>query len=445
MKINPEEVSHSIQRPLSLFQQGIKSNATRLDYTNKLKKVVCEFLEPVLTGNPEKVREAKTKPKPKGLVNGKQREFCDADFEERVNEFVERGKKSPDWAENIVLTIVEKLRGRTQLPASNPEYLSVASINNYVRPIQKLFKMNKIVISWDRIHSLYPEQEIRDETREYTYDEIRKMLDHSRTMDKVLILLASSSGIRAGAFNFKWKHLFPVYHYQDRYCWEDQDVTESVVRDGKVVCALIRIYANSISEYFAFTTPEFWKAVLAYKETWIEDTSKEPRPEDSFFKRVGSPFANSLNDIGIRKRMQRIVKEAGLRTPLPVGKRRHKVPLFNGFRRFFNKANKKSLAQGSMLASLILKENMMGHTGLIKLDKNYFKSHVHELIDEYLLSVPNLTISDEERQKAVIEKLRIDNSDLQKKNEKISELEKTIEQVKTGLEALKKAKSVQKK
>jgi len=319
--------------------------------------------------------------------------------------------------------------------------LSVCQIMHF----QKLFKMSKIVISWDRVHSLYPEQEIRDETREYTYDEIRKMLSHSRTMDKVLILLASSSGIRAGAFNFKWKHLFPVYHYQDRYCWEDQDVTESVVRDGKVVCALIRIYANSISEYFAFTTPEFWKAVLAYKETWIEETGKEPRPEDTFFKRVGSPFTNSLNDIGIRKRMQRIVKEAGLRTPLAVGKRRHKVPLFNGFRRFFNKANKKSLSQGSMLASLILKENMMGHTGLIKLDKNYFKSHVNELIDEYLLSVPNLTISNEERQKAVIEKLRIDNSDLQKKNEKIDKLEKTIEQVKTGLEALKKAKSIQKK
>jgi len=427
LKINPEEIIHTYQTPIKLFHQGIKADATRLDYTNKLKKIVCEFLENILVGNPEKVRQALSKPKPKGLVNGKQREFCDADFEERVNEFVKKSKADQDWAEDIVLKLVEKLCDRTQLPRTNPEYLAVSSINNYVRPIQKLFKMNKVAISWDRIYSTFPEDENKDETREYTISEIRKMLDHSRTIDKVLILLATSSGIRAGAFNFQWKHLHPVYLYNGRYCWEEQDVTESVTREGKVVCALIKIYANSSSEYFAFTTPECWQSVQAYRETWIKETGREPEPEDPFFKRIGSPFVHSLDDIGIRKRMQRIVKEAGLRPPLPVGSRRHAVPLFNGFRRYFNKANKKALEKGSMLASLILKENMMGHTGLIKLDKNYFKAHVSELIEEYIQAVPNLTISDTERQKAVIKKQETEIHALRKKDARIDELEYIIQ------------------
>jgi len=427
LKIQPEEIVHTYQTPIKLFHQGIKSEATRLDYTNKLKKVVCEFLENVLEGEPEKVRQALSKPKPKGLVNGKQREFCDADFEERVNEFVKKSKMNPEWAEDVVLKLVEKLRDRTQLPKTNPEYLAVASINNYVRPIQKLFKMNKVGISWDRIHSLFPEDENKDDTREYTISEIKKMLGHSRTVDKVLILLASSSGIRAGAFNFKWKHLFPVYFYNGRYCWEEQDVTESVTKEGKVVCVLLRIYANSSSEYFAFATPEFWEAVQRYKETWIKDTRKEPKPEDPFFKNVGSLVIKPLDDIGIRKRMQKIVKESGLRPPLPKGSRRHKVPLFNGFRRFFNKTNKKSLEKGSMLASLILKENMMGHTGLIKLDKNYFKIHVSELIEEYLQAVPNLTIEDSERQQIQIANQERKISILEKKEERITTLENKLE------------------
>ena len=57
--------------------------------------------------------------------------------------------------------------------------------------------------------------------------------------------------------------------------------------------------------------------------------------------------------------------------------------MMNGFRRFFNKACKESLSNESPLAALIKKEYMMGHAGLVKLDRNYFKTHVLELAAEY--------------------------------------------------------------
>ena len=59
----------------------------------------------------------------------------------------------------------------------------------------------------------------------------------------------------------------------------------------------------------------------------------------------------------------------------------------NGFRRFWNKTCKESLSRDSPLGSLIKKEFMMGHTGLIKLDRNYFKTHTLELAEEYLNAV----------------------------------------------------------
>ena len=64
----------------------------------------------------------------------------------------------------------------------------------------------------------------------------------------------------------------------------------------------------------------------------------------------------------------------------------------NGFRRFCNKAMKDAKSGDSPLSSMTKKERMMGHTGLIKLDQNYFKTSQMELAKEYLYAVPNLTI-----------------------------------------------------
>jgi len=69
----------------------------------------------------------------------------------------------------------------------------------------------------------------------------------------------------------------------------------------------------------------------------------------------------------------------------------------NGFRRFWNKTCKEAVSKDSPLASLIKKEYMMGHTGLIRLDRNYFQAHNLELVEEYLNAVPSLTISDVQR------------------------------------------------
>ncbi len=152
---------------------------------------------------------------------------------------------------------------------------------------------------------------------------------------------------------------------------------------------MIKIYSGSKWEYMVFITTECWNAIEEYKKYWTREIGKEPKPEDPFFKKQ-DPFVRPLTENGIRKRMERIIKDSSIRMPLVKGHRRYEVPLFNGFRRFFNKANKKALSKNPTLAQLILKENMMGHVGLIKLDKNYFKTNIEEIIEEYLNAVSNL-------------------------------------------------------
>ena len=106
----------------------------------------------------------------------------------------------------------------------------------------------------------------------------------------------------------------------------------------------------------------------------------------------------------------------------------------NGFRYFFNKAVKESLKGESQLAQLIKAEYMMDHSGIVKFDRNYFKSGIMELVKEYLNAVPALTISDDERSKAKIRKLQKEKSELEQKNEEISTMKDEIEKVKQRLD-----------
>ena len=128
--------------------------------------------------------------------------------------------------------------------------------------------------------------------------------------------------------------------------------------------------------------------------------------------------------------MNRVVSDSDVRVHLEDCKGKFNIPLFNGSRRFFNKQNKKALSKNSKLAALIIKEYQMGHGGLIKLDKNYFKEQVEELIDEYVLAVPLLTIDGKARKQAELEQERKKNSELQKKVNEIEQLKKQQSQMK---------------
>ena len=401
--------------PIELFYSGCKSEYTKIQYSNALRKTVFEYFEDILT---------------------------EETFEGRIDELVSRAKKDPDWIMKVLIALVGTLKKRTELPPTHKDFAKTTLFDNYIPAIKKLFDMNEIPIIWKKLYSLYPEKQNDEDTRGYTRDEITQMLRISNATDSCIILIASSSGMRHGAFDFKWKHIRPVYDYEGNLVWEDEDVTESVVKTGKIVCAMILIYSDSKESQFAFITPEAHDAIQAYRMVWIQEIGKEPRPEDPFLKQEGL-IVKPLGAKGTWIRIQRIAKKAGLRKPLAKGKRRHNSPLMNGFRRFFNKKNKESLSKDSVLAQLIKKEFMMGHTGLIKLDRNYFKTHVNELIDEYLNAVPNLTISNEVRNQAVIEKQQRKITEFERKELRIKDLEEQLEQVKTGLETLKKTKPVQ--
>ena len=380
MKITKEEFQRiGEESPLELFNHGIKAKETREKYTRTMKHVLCKIFEDIFDG----------------------------DFEDRVKQLVNIAKEDPDWTRDLLLNLSIKLKDRTKLPRENPEYLNPNSIDNYFKPIKKLFDMNGVVISWKRIYATFPEQDNVSDSRGWSRDEIQKMLKFTNgSIDRAIVLVAASSGIRAGGFDLDWQDLIPIYQVDDVLKLE---TTES--DNVEIACAMLKIYQGTSYSYPAFITPEAYDALMDYKSDWTREVGREPRPEDPIFKKEGT-ILRRTTPTGVKKRVERMIKRAGLRENIK-GKR-YEVPIMNGFRRFWNKTCKESLSRDSPLGSLIKKEFMMGHTGLIKLDKNYFKTHTLELAEEYLNAIPNLTISNEKR-------LRLENK---KKTEKIEKLER---------------------
>lgn len=391
MKLTREELQRgSNESPFKLFQQGIRADATRDKYTRTLQRILVDILG----------------------------EFLEGSVEDRAAQLVRFAKQDPDYAQDLLLGLSRKLRERTLLQKSDKNYFNPQSFDNYFKPIKKLFDMNNVAFAWKRIYSTFPELNNISDTREWKLTEIQQMLKFANgSMDRAIILVAASSGIRSGAYKFHWEDVVPIFKIDGEL---KIDVTESQ-SNAEIVCAMLKVYRGTSESYPAFITPEAYYSILDYKIEWTKEVGRDPISKDPIFKRDGS-LPVMANPPALKKRIERILLASGIRTPMKTGQKRHEVPVMNGFRRFWNKSCKEALSRDSPLASLIKKEFMMGHTGLVKFDRNYFKTQVLELAEEYLNAIPNLTISDEERTKIENRKLRKERSDLQSANEEKDKL-----------------------
>ncbi|MFL6324471.1 MAG: hypothetical protein ACJ72C_06860, partial [Nitrososphaeraceae archaeon] len=69
--------------------------------------------------------------------------------------------------------------------------LSVNSIKAYLAGVQSFLEANDIVLNWKKIAKYYPEQ-VTNNLRVYTKEEISKLLSVADLRDRCLILLMSS-------------------------------------------------------------------------------------------------------------------------------------------------------------------------------------------------------------------------------------------------------------
>jgi len=300
--------------------------------------------------------------------------------------FVELAKKNLDLATDVIAAYIKEDKKRVEAGE-----LSSQTIPNHIKPIKVLLDANRVAIHWKSLNKLLPRRESKSKDRAYTREEIQKMLKVTNDItDKIIILLFSSGGFRLEAWDyFTWK-----------------DVIFFKNSDGSYKGASLLIYRGDPESYFTFITPEACRALELYRENWKADIGVYPKPDDPLLKSVRYPVIRRLNQKGVRKRMDKIVHDIGLRPALTPDKKRHEVQLDHGFRKYFNTMLRRAKVD------YLDKEDMMGHT--TGLEKHYerYNEEDFERFPEYQKAIPFLTISDEERLRLDKQKLEQEKSEL---------------------------------
>lgn len=353
-------------------------------------------------------------------------------FQKEHQQFVALASEDQTKATNIIIAYVKKLRERTALDKTDQYYMNPASLPNKIKPIKKLLTMNDVGLSWKRIYTFYPELNNTHQGRGYTKEEISILIEYCSTIDTEFVILASSSGgLRVGAWNgLRWADLFPIYEINGKYKVELKEDEQ-----GSIVCAGMVVYKNTPEQYTALISLEAWEKLQEYKKVWRKKMSRIPIETDHLILDRTSTGI-TLTAKTVKKRMEILLIKSGLRGPLTEGNRRHIVPTTHGFRRYWDKTIMQTESTKGTLSSLVIKERLLGHFGLVKTDKNYFWTDILEHVPEYLGAMPELMIHEKYRLQGQLEKAKLENQRLSKINhqkeqalQRLSELEAKVERM----------------
>jgi integrase len=302
----------------------------------------------------------------------------------------------PDELKDMVIKYVLELRKKSKNTAGKPKRgeTSVNSIKTYLAGIKSFLDEHEISLPWKKIARYYPE-EVTNEYRSYTRQEISKLLSLADLRDRCIILLMASSGIRVGAI---------------------PSLTIKSLKKLDEGLGLLTVYGDSKkSRYVTLVTPECMSTIEKYLEYRMKQgeklNEKSPLIRDkyaTYSKRINAP--RCPREYAINVQVRHLVRKAGLAF--------EELQPDHAARKFFNTALVNSKVDGKF------KELMMGHS--VKLDEFYYDENSEEsrkqIMLEYMKAVDALTINDEFR-------LRKQIADYKDKLENVPKLEQLQDQL----------------
>lgn len=289
-----------------------------------------------------------------------------------------------------------------------------SAITVNVSAISKFLLINDKEIKSRKIRMLIPERKKTEGKHAYTNEQIRKMLEFADTLrNKAIIHCLSAGGFRDGVFEeMKWKHI-------------------SEMPDN---CYCVTVYPNSMHEYVTFLHHEARKALDEYTE---ERRAKGElvTPESYVFviKKGANSMEKPMTSQSIGSVLQRIVGKAKIRRVRSESGKRFDISVGNGFRKRFN-----TILKSNPNISFAIAERMMDHKTYLEhiyLDT----SDKNKYFEEYKKAIPDLVLSEGERQRIeIVKQSKIVEETMRKmeleKDARISKLESKLEQISRMLE-----------
>ncbi|MBT4175451.1 MAG: site-specific integrase [Thaumarchaeota archaeon] len=251
--------------------------------------------------------------------------------------------------------------------------VSPNTVPTYMMSIKIFLETNDIELPWKKIKRFYPRRRKLTGQGTWTTEQIRKMLDLApKYRNKAIIHFLASTGVRAGSI---------------------EAITVGNLRDMPHGCKMVTIYEDDIEEYKTFLTPEASNAVETYLKERRDKGETITESSPLFINRDGTRAGySSVNMI-----VSRLLKKGKLRTQKRHG--RFDQQICHGFRKRFNTILK---LNNEVNDNAI--EKMLGHRN--GLDGTYLQIPDERLFEEFYKGITDLTISDEYRDKVIIEELR---------------------------------------
>jgi integrase/recombinase XerD len=281
-----------------------------------------------------------------------------------------------------------------------------STLRSYLMGIERMFIMNDCIWHKDRIRSgIGTDEEIPGGRVPVTTEELWTMLQHTKSLrTKCLVHFLADTGMRpAGLVDpvLRMKHLVELKTPNGQKCYS------------------LKIYEGSKSGYWVFLTPETTKLLDRYitsrrsKDQTIDDET----PIFDSERRLGN---SALTAEFARVTIANLIKSSGVQRT-KVSKFRYDKSVMYMFRKRFNTILKLHNEVNSNIA-----EKLMAHKR--GLDGTYLQPTMEECFAEFVKAIPELTIDPTEKQKNKIKSLE------DEKNDKIQNLEKTIQNMQSTIE-----------
>ncbi len=277
--------------------------------------------------------------------------------------------------------------------------ISPNSIPTTFAPLELFFSMNdRTTLNFKKIRKMFPQTVKKSGNGYYSTEDVKNMLKNcSDKRGRAITLVLNSTGCRIGVLSdLRMKHIDKI---------ED--------------CTSVIIYQDSNDEYTTFLTPEASMALEEYFEERRKDGEifEKESPVFRTSYQFGSQKSNPLRYDAMQDVTDRILRNAEI-SRKKSGKR-YNIQRNHGFRKRFNTILKQVPGLNSNVA-----EKLLGHKN--GLDGVYFVPTRDELFSEFKKAIPELTIDGTERLKIKLEESEKSNAELEKKADRIDELERIV-------------------
>ena len=300
-------------------------------------------------------------------------------------------KKLQEMVEDFV--IYHKSRG-----------ISASFIAAKLCALKLFFSMNDVILNWNKLNKMLPERKKTTGDKAYTTKQIQTLLSGTSNLQyKALIHFMSSSGVRVGSFEeLKMIHL----------------------KDMPNGCKSVKVYADTIYEYFTFIHHEAVESLNEYLE--FRKRKGEIINNDSWVFCSKGDITKPIKTRIITSALGRYVQKSLGREKAKSG--RYEIMSCHGLRKRFD-----TILKSNRMVNISLAERLMGHSQTVSLDNSYFKPLIEQLCDEYQKAIPQLIIDEKYRLQSQIQSQQNEIGSLQDKNTEIENLQKTILEIQSNM------------